>query len=157
MEEYMRSSCLTGTVAVLLAGCASGQSGQAPAGAAGEGHASHAAGAPADTQIHPHTHLDSIPAAYHGVYEGSLQACARPSDRRLTVSARELRFHESVGSVRSVGFGGSDAIAVEADYKGEGQSWRSLRILKLAENGAKLSVKGEGESLDRVRCPAGAR
>ncbi|HEX8307438.1 MAG TPA: hypothetical protein VF645_03360 [Allosphingosinicella sp.] len=153
----MRSLFLTGTVAALLAGCASGESGQAPAQAAGEGHASHSNGAPADTAIHPHTHLDSIPVAYHGVYEGSLEACARPSDRRLAVSARELRFHESVGSVRSVGFGGSDAIAVEADYKGEGQSWRNLRILRLTENGTKLSVKGEGESIDRVRCPRGAR
>lgn len=154
----MRSSCLTGVLAVLLAGCASGESAEAPAGTAGEDHSAHSSGAAAaETPIHPHTHLDSIPASYHGVYEGSLQACAKPSDQRLTVAARELRFHESVGTVRSVGFGGSDAIAVEADYTGEGESWRNLRILKLLENGARLSVKGEGEALERVRCPKGTR
>ncbi|HYW16565.1 MAG TPA: hypothetical protein VE891_10500 [Allosphingosinicella sp.] len=153
----MRSLWLTVSISALLAGCAGGESGQTPAVTAGEGQAAHVHGAPGDTAIRPHMHLTSIPAAFHGVYDRSLEACARPSDQRLTVSARELRFHESVGSVRSIGYGGSDAIAVEADYEGEGRRWRNLRILKLAENGARLSVKGDGDSLDRVRCPAGAR
>ena len=149
----MRSLTLTGTIAVLLAGCASGESGQALAGKADEPPASHAHPSSSDTPEHPHTHFDSIPAAYHGVYDLSLQACARPSTERVTVSGRELRFHESVGSVRSVAFGGTGAIAVEADYEGEGERWRSLRILSLAENGARLTIKGEGDSLNRVRCP----
>lgn len=159
----MRSSWLTGTVAMLLAGCASGESGQTNAGKVDEAPASHAshashAGSPAsDTPQHAHSHFESIPAAYRGVYDGSLEACARPSVERLTVSARELRFHESIGTVRSVGYGGPGAISVEADYEGEGERWRSLRILSLAENGAKLTLKGEGTSLVRVRCPEGAR
>lgn len=166
----MRSLCLTGTVAMLLAGCASGESGQTQAGKADESpasaapasshgsHASHGGSPASDTPTHPHTSVDSIPAAYRGVYDASLEACARPSDQRLTVSARELRFHESVGTVRSVSYGGGfGAIAVEADYEGEGERWRNLRILTLTENGARLTVKGEGTSLTRVRCPKGAR
>lgn len=161
----MRSLWLTGTVATLLAGCAGGESGQTPVGKAGETSASHAASHGAshahspssDTPLHPHTSVESIPAAYRGVYDGSLEACARPSDQRLTISARELRFHESVGTVRSVAWGGTGAIAVEADYEGEGERWRNLRILSLAENGARLTIKGEGASLTRVRCPNQAR
>jgi hypothetical protein len=146
---------------MLLGGCASGESGQTGAGTVDKAPANHAsshAHSPSsDTPQHPHAFVGSIPAAYRGVYDGSLEACARPSVERLTVSARELRFHESVGSVRSVAFGGTGAIAVEADYEGEGERWRSLRILSLAENGARLTVKGEGTSLVRVRCPKGAR
>ena len=153
----MRLMALLGTVAVLIAGCASGESGQAPAGKVDEGHAPHAHAPSSDTPTHAHTHLENMPAAYQGVYDVSLEACARPSDGRLTISARELRFHESVGTVRSVGYGGPGAISVEADYEGEGERWRNLRILSLGDNGAKLTIKGEGDSLERVRCPQGAR
>ena len=152
----MRSLALVGMVAVLIAGCASEESRPAAAGTVDDAHAHHGAPSASGPQ-HPHSDSPVIPAAYHGVYDGSLEACGRPSDQRLTVSARELRFHESVGTVRSVAWGGTGAIAVEADYEGEGERWRNLRILSLAENGAKLSVKGEGDSLVRVRCPAGTR
>ena len=153
----MRSLCLTGMVTLLLAGCASGESGKTLAGKADEPPAAHAHSSSSDTPQHAHSHVDSIPAAYLGVYDGSLEACARPSVERVTVSGRELRFHESVGTVRSVAWGGTGAIAVEADYEGEGERWRSLRILSLAENGARLTIKGEGTALVRVRCPKGAR
>ncbi len=153
----MRSLVSVGTVAVLIAGCANGESKRTIAAKVDEAPASQASSPPSRGPEHPHSNFDSIPSAYHGVYDGSLEACARPSIERLTVSARELRFHESAGSVRSVAFGGTGAIAVEADYEGEGERWRSLRILSLAEDGAKLTVKGEGARLDRVRCPAGTR
>ena len=153
----MRSLALVGVVAALVAGCA-GKEGKPAAAATADGsHAHHAAPPAAGGPQHAHSFSAEIPAAYHGVYDGSLEACARPSDQRLTVSARELRFHESIGSVRSVAWGGTGAIAVEADYEGEGERWRNLRILSLAENGARLTVKGEGDSLVRVRCPKGAR
>jgi hypothetical protein len=153
----MRSLALVGTVAALLAGCANKESGPAVAGKADESHAHHAAPSPAEGPQHPHSFSDNVPTAYHGVYEGSLQACARPSDQRLTVSAQQLRFHDRIGSVRNVAFGGTGAIAVEADYEGEGERGRSLRILRLIDNGTRLNVKGEGDSVDRVRCPAGTR
>lgn len=97
----------------------------------------------------------AIPAAFLGVYDASLEACGKPSDRRLAVSATALRFHESIGTVREVTDAGAGAIRVEADYEGEGESWRSLRELRLDDGGAKLTVSGDGTSLVRVRCPAG--
>lgn len=167
----MRSLWLIGTGAALLAGCATGETGGIGERNAAEDHSSHAASAhpPASEHAHSHgasahpaaptqahSHVDSVPAAYHGVYDGSLEACARRGVERLTVSARELRFHESVGTVRSVGYGGPGAISVEADYEGEGRRWRGLRIFSLNEDGSRLTVKGDGGDSVRVRCPAGA-
>jgi len=99
----------------------------------------------------------SIPSAFHGVYDSSPEACTRPSDGRLTVAARELRFHESIGSVRSVTRSSSGALRAEADFQGEGERWRSSRELRLSKDGAKLSVSGDGTSFDRVRCPKRGR
>ncbi len=99
----------------------------------------------------------TIPAALLGVYDASLEACGRASDGRLTVSATELRFHESIGTVRRVTATGADSVAVEADYQGEGESWRSLRELKLGDGGATLTVSGDGSRFERVRCPEGTR
>lgn len=154
----MRSLVLVVTVAALLAGCAGGEnveSGPAVAAKAEDSHAHHSSPPSAEGPQHPHSTSETVPTAYLGVFESSLEACGRPSDQRLTISERQLRFHDRIGSVRNVGFGGAGAIAVEADYDGE--RGRSLRILRLFDNGTKLNVKGEGASLDRVRCPAGTR
>jgi hypothetical protein len=99
---------------------------------------------------------ESIPAAFHGRYDASPQDCGRPGDGRLTVTASELRFHESVGSVRGVVSRPAGGIRVEADYQGEGERWSNSHDLRLSEDGSKLTVSGDGTSFDRVRCPAGA-
>ena len=97
----------------------------------------------------------SIPAAFHGVYDVSKEACARPSDMKLRVSATELRFHESLGEVRKVEPGPPGSVRVEADYEGEGESWRSTRELLLSDGGATLTISGDGTRTVRVRCPQG--
>ena len=97
---------------------------------------------------------DSIPAAFHGVYDASLEACARPSDLRLTVSAaraslpREHR-HRPLGRLRRRPARSRSRPIIE----GEGERWRNLRILSLCDDGARLTIKGDGDSLDRIRCP----
>ena len=97
----------------------------------------------------------AIPAPFHGVYDASREACGRPSDGRLTVTAGALRFHESIGTVRKVTAAGADAVTVEADYQGEGESWRNVRELRLGEGGDSLAISGDGTTFVRVRCPAG--
>ena len=99
----------------------------------------------------------AIPEPFHGVYDSSPEACGRPSDGRLTVSALELRFHESIGTVRSVVSAPSGATRVEADYQGEGESWRSYRELRLSDGGESLTISGDGTRMVRVRCPGGER
>jgi hypothetical protein len=68
------------------------------------------------------------------------------------VSAGELRFHESIGTVRGVAVEGPDRISVDADYQGEGESWRATQ--RLVRDGDRLTISGDGTSLERVRCPA---
>jgi hypothetical protein len=128
--------------AALLAGCGIREN-------TGETAANEAPPAPA-------VRSDAIPAPFLGVYDGSLEACTRPSDERLAVTPRRLRFHESIGTVRIVTAKGPDAIEVEADYQGEGESWRSVRELRLSGGGT-LTVSGDGTRLVRVRCPERAR
>jgi hypothetical protein len=98
----------------------------------------------------------AIPPAFHGDYDESREACGRPSQYRLTVSAGELHFHESLGSIREVVVESPDSIRVTADYQGEGESWRAAHRLRLGEGGARLTVDGEGVSFTRSRCAPGA-
>jgi hypothetical protein len=100
----------------------------------------------------PATASATIPAAFHGVYDANEDGCARPSEYRLRVSAREFRFHESIGTVRAVTAAGPSEIVVDSDYQGEGEAWRSSRRLVL--DGEKLTISGDGTSIVRIRCPA---
>lgn len=121
-----------------------------PVVATHDGAAARPAPAPA-----PDRPSAAIPAPFHGVYDASREACGRPSDGRLTVTSGALRFHESIGTVRGVTAAGAGAVTVEADYQGEGESWRSVRELRLAEGGDGLTISGDGTTFARVRCPAG--
>jgi hypothetical protein len=153
----MRAIRLLTVAAGLLAGCGSGEK-AAGAGAnqaaAPPGRAS--AAAPAAPEPQP-AGEGGIPTAFHGLYDSSQQACGRPGDGRLAITARELRFHESVGSVREVASESADLIRVDADYQGEGQTWRNSHELRLSMGGARLTISGEGTSFVRVRCSEGGR
>ena len=100
--------------------------------------------------------IPDIPAAFRGVYDVDREACSRPSEYRLTIDALRLRFHESIGEVRSVIVDAPDTIRVAADYQGEGERWRNVRTLRLTDGGATLTITGEGITLARIRCPAQA-
>lgn len=157
----MRANRVLAAAALLLAGCGPGERAadngvnetaaepDAPAGPK-----SVAAPAPPRPKRYEE---NSIPAVFHGVYDGSTEACGRPSDGRLAVTANELRFHESIGSVREVTLESADLIRVEADYQGEGEAWRNSHALRLSKDGAKLRISGDGTSFDRVRCAEGGR
>jgi hypothetical protein len=95
----------------------------------------------------------TIPSPFQGVYDGNLAACAEPSDARLEIGPGELRFHESIGTVRKVAIVSPNRVSVTADYQGEGERWRSVRELSLSGGGATLVVSGDGTSLIRRRCP----
>jgi hypothetical protein len=138
----MRESILIVAAAGLLAACGSPE----PAG----NEAAPAASA------RPAERAAAVPAAFQGIYDESREACRRPSEYRLTVSAHDLRFHESIGAVREVAVEGPDAIRVDADYQGEGESWRATHRLRLDDGGATLTIVGNGTKLRRVRCGVAA-
>lgn len=94
-----------------------------------------------------------LPAAYHGVFDQTAAACAAASSiYRLTVSAGELRFHESLAAVKSVTADGPGALRVAADYSGEGMEWSNIQRVALSDGGTVLTITGEGEPTIRRRC-----
>jgi hypothetical protein len=97
---------------------------------------------------------EAIPAAFRGMWDKDEVACGSPAgEYRLEVAADALRFHESIATVRNVAIGDARRISVEADWQGEGESWRNRRELSLSPDGRVLTVTGEGTSLVRMRCP----
>jgi ferric-dicitrate binding protein FerR (iron transport regulator) len=148
---------LPALAAVLVAGCGRTQADQDANAAIATPVAADAPANAGEPPPPPPSTGKTIPATLLGVYDASLEACGKPSDAHLTVAPTELRFHESIGTVRQVVAAGADTVSVEADYQGEGERWRSRRELKLGDGGATLTVSGDGTRLVRVRCPEGAR
>ncbi|WP_230770064.1 hypothetical protein [Sphingomonas sp. Leaf4] len=94
----------------------------------------------------------TIPAAFLGRWDRDAAACAAPatSIEGVTISPRELRFHESLGDVTAVTpVAGGVSIAVA--YSGEGERWTTRQTLRVA--GDVLTIAGEGAPIRRVRCP----
>ncbi|HEX8625796.1 MAG TPA: hypothetical protein VF782_12065 [Allosphingosinicella sp.] len=153
----MRANRLLAAAALVLAGCGSGEKAAGVAVNAADPAPGASAGPQASAAPEPKGTVEeeAIPAAFHGVYDSSRAACGRPSDGRLAVSARELRFHESIGSVRSVTAESAGRIRVEADYQGEGEKWRNSHELRLSGDGSRLTISGDGTSFERDRCPEG--
>lgn len=94
-----------------------------------------------------------IPAAYVGRWGKDRAACRNPagSIEGLTISPRELRFHESLGIPTRVTRRDADTIAVTSAYEGEGMEWTATQTLRLGD-GDRLIVTTRGENFERVRC-----
>lgn len=142
----------TALIVFLLASCGGPAEPENEAGgvtAANE--AAAPANAPAESPAPAPVVAEGIPEAFRGIYDENEESCRRPSEYRLTVGAGELRFHESIGTVRRVKVESPTRIEVLADYQGEGESWQNLRTLEL--DGKRLTISGEGTEIVRLRCP----
>lgn len=95
----------------------------------------------------------TIPSRFHGRWDSSREACARPSsEMRLVVTGTNLGFYESVGQVLAVRSAG-DTVAVDLRTSGEGETRTETRALRLSRDGG-LVVESGGTAATRVRCPA---
>lgn len=94
-----------------------------------------------------------IPAAYVGRWAKDRAACRNPASsiEGLTISPRELRFHESLGIPTRVTRRDADTISVTSAYEGEGMEWTATQTLRL-DDGDRLIVTTHGENFERVRC-----
>ncbi len=94
-----------------------------------------------------------IPAAYVGRWGKDRATCRNPASsiEGLTISPRELRFHESLGIPTRVTRRDADTIAVTSTYEGEGMEWTATQTLRLGD-GNRLIVTTRGENFERVRC-----
>ena len=94
-----------------------------------------------------------IPARFHGEWNADPDACGTgSSESRLRISADRIRFYESVGVVKDVEIESDRVITVEAQYRGEGDTWSDERRLSLSADGNSLTVSGGGDMV-RHRCP----
>lgn len=95
-----------------------------------------------------------LPAAFLGVWDVNPK-CPSTSDTKLTVSATELTFFESGGTIRKVTVKSADEAIVEADFSGEGDTWSRAMPLKLGEGGKTLTTdEGTDKAVTRSRCKA---
>lgn len=149
-------------VAIAIGGCGPRQGGEEPeanrSAAAPAGNGSAAPAAPRASAAFEPERGTTIPAPFLGVYDRTPAGCSGPSQERTTITPGELRFHETIGKVRSVLLRRENELEVDADYQGEGEYWRSNRLLTLSQGGARLIIDRDGTSpaMMRVRCPAGA-
>jgi hypothetical protein len=156
-------------VAMLIGGCGPRQGGGEPE--ANLASAAPAAPAPAPTEngsaapaprasaaFEP-VRATTIPAPFLGVYDRALASCSGPSQDRLTITPGELRWHETIGKVQSTLLRLENELEVDAKYQGEGEFWRSNRLLTLSQGGARLVIDSDSGSraMALVRCPAGTR
>lgn len=104
--------------------------------AAGEGADE---GTPAPTEI---------PVAMRGRW-GLVPADCDParSDAKglLEISARELEFYESVGTLDTVQDGGPTRIRASFDFEGEGMTWQRDVTLEVQDDGAALVRRESGD------------
>ncbi len=94
-----------------------------------------------------------IPARYHGEWVGVGDTCGQPTDSRLTVTERDMRFWESVGTVTQVSAIDEKTIEVDAGYEGEGDRWSRHQRLTLSDGGDQLVITDQGQAFRRKRCP----
>lgn len=100
--------------------------------------------------------MTTIPAEYLGTWDSDPAACrASTSEMRLTVTPDRLRFYEGSARVAQVAGAGSGTIDVRGVSDSEGVTEeRSYRLARTGEG--RLSVRVNGSTAERVRCPGDA-
>lgn len=76
-----------------------------------------------------------IPARFQGTWDYIEGTCSPESDMFIEVSAREMMFYESVGSVKTVTLEDADAVVTLAMI-GEGETWEQSTRLALESDGS---------------------
>jgi hypothetical protein len=143
---------LVASVVLALAACQPSETELAGAPQEPAAAAEPAPGA-APTPAEPPPLSVEIPARFHGKWDASLEECGRASIMTLTVSGKELRFHESLGEIQTITPMGENAVMVSGPFEGEGESWQGEMKLELSADGDTLTATNNGTATPRVRCP----
>jgi hypothetical protein len=101
----------------------------------------------------PRTPAGGIPASLQGRWTGLNDTCGdRSAELELTVTPKQLIFHESVGDVTGVVSGTGGRLRVDAAFTGEGDSWARRLELRPSANGRELTIINDGAAVTRKRC-----
>lgn len=94
-----------------------------------------------------------IPAALQGRWTGIGDDCNdKTAEQELSITPKELIFHESVGTVTSIERQADGRIKINASFTGEGQSWTRGLTLKPSARGQELTMVNDGVAVTRKRC-----
>ena len=95
-----------------------------------------------------------IPARFHGRWATDAGACERPeaSIEGITIEARALRFHESIGVPQRVERMDADTVRITSAYSGEGEEWSREQTLHLVGPDTLELADPDGVRLRRLRC-----
>lgn len=98
----------------------------------------------------------AIPSKFHGEWNENLTDCGTGNNESsLTITATEMHFYESDGTVRGAFMRGAYEILIVLDMSGLGNSWMTSFQYTLAGNGQYLSSRNDdGTLFVRYRCPA---
>lgn len=95
----------------------------------------------------------SIPARFQGLWMSNLKQCSFLSDTQLKITAKELHFYESHGSVRSIKIKGKSDLYLIADFSGEGEKWQQSLRFRLSSDQKRLTDITDKTPFIRYRCP----
>jgi hypothetical protein len=111
--------------------------------------------APLAAQAEPR---NTIPAAFHGLWEENIDDCANvESGTRIVVQATSISYFEEGDAVVSVTPRGPDRIDLVVDYENYDGSERLNRTLSLSDAGETLTFSyPDGAAYVNHRCPQGA-
>jgi hypothetical protein len=94
-----------------------------------------------------------IPAALRGRWTGMDEDCGdRRAELKLSITPKDLIFHESVGTVTGIERQADGRIRIDASFTGEGQSWTRSLTLKPSARGQELTMIDDGVAVTRKRC-----
>ncbi|WP_257540004.1 hypothetical protein [Sphingobium sp. CFD-1] len=94
-----------------------------------------------------------IPTALQGRWTGIGDDCTdKTAEQELSITPKELIFHESVGTVTSIEQQADGRMKVNASFTGEGQSWTRSLTLKPSAKGQELTMVNDGVAVTRKRC-----
>lgn len=132
---------------------ASGADEPAGAGSSGEAKAS-AQTSPASSPTP--VKAEEIPSAFLGVWDHDKGSCDVPSDMRLEIAPKSIRFYESRGEVTRIEVDSADSIVVSLAMEGEGEKWQMARKLDLSDDRKVLTETSVDEDridpIELMRC-----
>jgi hypothetical protein len=95
----------------------------------------------------------TLPAAFVGKWDAPPKPCSTEyrAEMQLDITATELSFFESGGTVKNVKVNSPTDVVAEVSMSGEGETWQKSMHMVLTDNGNTLTID-EGRTGIRVRC-----
>jgi hypothetical protein len=149
----MKVNCLVLSALLVLAACGKGTQGadQTAEDAAAEGNLaedSSIAPAPtpsADTGTPAPTELPAALRGRWGLVSDDCTSTRGDAKGLLTITANQLEFYESVGTLDTIMDAGPNRVRATFDFEGEGMTWQREVVLDAQDDGATLVRREYGE------------